>query len=914
MKIKKIIFTFLLMFIFSAVKASDYSNISYGIVNFKTKSCGTNTSYNEYSTNRVGYTNGCYGADGAFLGMENGKVKFMLSGVVGVVNSDEVTVVDIPKYDDSTYISSYIVKEGVLRHCISLDTTHSSYSCVPLGPNTPNLIENVYYLSYDGHYFYQYNVANFKRMIDDYKKGVRTNAYNKTPYYNYYQFITHRSKTNQTASDLNNHVKTMTSNASSKMYNLGSAFINNQNLYGSNGAIMYGTAGNESAWGTSNYALSRNNLFGHNAYDSDPNQAGNYDSPATNVKVHAKVFISEGFMDPCDWKDTKGNGYSSSLCLTGRYNGGQLGNKASGINVRYASDPYWGEKAASNYYNLESKVGYSDYGYYTLGIKTKYGIYNVRKEPNTNSTILYQTIPSNDYPFVILGKVVGNDNKIWYKIQTDPTLDSSRSKLIQDQGQYNYNNNYGYVSSDAVDVYIAGTKKIEDNTNTTYSITFDADGGVFSDKSHQKTINVKKDTYPSIETPVKTGYKFKEWSPIVTHAVKNTTYKAVWEANEYDITFDADGGVFSDNTTSKVVKTKYNELPIAPEPTRDNYSFKAWEPVISKAVKNTTYKATWTKKEEPDDTGFIKRDGEFYLNGFDWNQEKKAYIISGYQIILNSSNGLNDDLNYKIIAIDKNTNEEHEFEIDRWIDDVPFALGSENGYDYNGAWFKGEVSFANLENGDYELYMQADNKNYYSKSIISNLFNKNIKRRGEDDNKGYSLLVDLKSKNQKIILSVRDELITTSEAPTYRNMINNYDNIYFDDDNKLHLIGTSYNYGGDYSDNKNIERKLILENTKDFTRYEFELNSTKNGSYKVTSTDKLSKDYAWYNYSIDVSNLPKGNYSMIVYTKTKDVADYGEINDIFASINVAKASIDEKIYQVKLNEGRNNRIELSVTE
>ena len=42
----------------------------------------------------------------------------------------------------------------------------------------------------------------------------------------------------------------------------------------------------------------------------------------------AKYYISRGYSDPEDW----------------RYFGGYLGNKGSGANVKYASDPFWGEK------------------------------------------------------------------------------------------------------------------------------------------------------------------------------------------------------------------------------------------------------------------------------------------------------------------------------------------------------------------------------------------------------------------------------------------------------------------------------------------------------------------------------------------------------------------------------------------
>ena len=70
----------------------DESEISTGtsrateaqLVNFNTKGNAT-TNYTEYSTGTAGYTNGAYGADAAYLGTENGKVKFMLGGVVGLL-------------------------------------------------------------------------------------------------------------------------------------------------------------------------------------------------------------------------------------------------------------------------------------------------------------------------------------------------------------------------------------------------------------------------------------------------------------------------------------------------------------------------------------------------------------------------------------------------------------------------------------------------------------------------------------------------------------------------------------------------------------------------------------------------------------------------------------------------------------
>ena len=73
------------------------------VVNFRTKESAV-TNYNEYGTGDAGYTNGAYGADAAYLGTSGGKVKFMMSGVVGLVKESEVEVI---KYSDAKVVSGY---------------------------------------------------------------------------------------------------------------------------------------------------------------------------------------------------------------------------------------------------------------------------------------------------------------------------------------------------------------------------------------------------------------------------------------------------------------------------------------------------------------------------------------------------------------------------------------------------------------------------------------------------------------------------------------------------------------------------------------------------------------------------------------------------------------------------------------
>lgn len=309
----------------------------------------------------------------------------------------------------------------------------------------------------------------------------------------------------------------------------------------------------------------------------------------------------------------------------------------------------------------------------------------------------------------------------------------------------------------------------------------------------------------------------------------------------------------------------------------------------------------------------IEKEGEFYLDGIKWNSSSNKYEISGYLIQLGANNGISDDLKFKLVLKNKNTNEKYNIDVDRWKDNLPYDLGEENGFDYRGAWFKGEIDLSVIPQGDYDLYMRSESSDYYTEVLFSNILNSSIDKRSEDNSKGYSFYVNLNKKNKAVELSVRDGgLITANESPTYRNMINDYDDMSFIG-NYLKVVGTSYNYGVDYSNLSNISRKVYLENVETFNLISADVDSTNKGSYDVTSLDGLSKEYVWYDGQIDVSGLDKGTYAIIVYTKAGSNEDYGYVNDKFNAINEATTTIDGKNYKLIVNTEKNNRIELVIS-
>lgn len=406
------------------------------VVNFRTKGNAT-TDYKEVGTGTNGYTNGAYGADAAYLGMNGSKVRFMLAGVVGEVSADEVQVIN---FSDAKSVSYYTVSNGRLMHYIAQNLSVSSAgSTLDNGPAPSYLSAGTTYYSYDGHYFY----THYGTMLADYQNNSRSQSVNAgSPFYNYFQYLPMRSKTAYSDSELNTIVNNRTSDGS-KMKNTGNQFVSNQNTYGVNALLMAGIAANESAWGNSNICQTKNNLFGLNAVDSSPEASADvYASVNECIRQFSNAWMSRQYLNPSNWK----------------YKGAFLGNKASGINVSYASDPYWGEKAAAIAWKLDGDGGSRDNGIYTIGIKdtisTNHTSVNVRSEAATASASMYKTGGHACYSVLVLDS---NPVNGFYKVQSDAVLNAGRTGIASGVGEYNHDSMYAYISADYVTIVNQGS-------------------------------------------------------------------------------------------------------------------------------------------------------------------------------------------------------------------------------------------------------------------------------------------------------------------------------------------------------------------------------------------------------------------------------------------------------------------------
>lgn len=968
-------------------------------------------------------------------------------GEAWIAGTDNVTVLTGTN-GLGTYYINYGPTGNLIHHFTYYNGSGYGDNFTNLGTSPSYLSKDVRYYSFDGNYFY----SSITSMLDDYRGGKYTGSVNyNSPYYAYYLYLPSHSVTGYSAADLDNIIAKKGYTAStSKMYGTGKYFKEAEETYGQNALMMFGTALNESASGTSKIAMDKNNLFGYGAADSCA-----YDC------AYSYSTVRDSIMDYA-----KRTGSSYSLVTGAYYYGGHYGNKSSGRNVKYASDPYWGEKQAGNSFINDKNYGGKDFNSSTVGVTSKaYGNVWVFDKPERSDAAHIYSLKNPkssavvyDVSVNVIDKVEGANGEWFYKVYTD--LPSSDNKLYGYvlANEVNVSNNQpvinasdktinegdtfnpleGVTASDAENGNLTSKITYESNVNTskegTYKVTYTVvdnsnfhasktvsvkvvsseiptitasdrevkqftsfdymegvsakaydgtdltdevtyDGKVNMDKagsyevtykvqdskgkevSKKVTITVIADEKPIINAEDKEIYLNSEFNPLdgVTASdaedgvISNIEYSGEVDTKvvgDYKVTYKVSDRNGQEVTKTITVKVIVNQLPVINASDKTIYLNSEFNPldgvsaydaedgvidditVDKNEVKTDTlgeYEVTYsvtdsygqkvTKKITitVSEKVLEKKDGEFYLDGIKWNDNSQKYEISGYLIQLGANNGIDDYLKFQFILENKNTNQKYNVNVNRWTNNLPYDLGEENGYDYRGAWFKGEIDLSGIPQGDYNLYMRSEGSDYYTETVFSNILNSSIDRRNEDAKKGYSFFVNLKKKNKSVELSIRNGgLITTSEAPTYRNMVNDYDNMSFEG-NYLKLVGSSYNYGVDYSDKSNIERKVYLENVKTFDLISAKIDSINDGSYTITSLDKLSKEYAWYNGQIDVSKLEKGTYAVIIDTKVGDIEDYGYVTDMFNAIDEVNTSIDGKNYKLVVNTDKNNRIELVVS-
>lgn len=237
-------------------------------------------------------------------GSQGDRLPVQISGLSGFMNKSDLVAVNA----SDEFIPHYTSDGRYIYHELS------PYTSVRIAPHSSSMAIGKKYYSADGINFDTFKVEN--------------------PFL--YRDL--RKPTNYTAAELDKVYSLMNINGS-RLAGKGAVFKEAEKRYQVNALYLMAHSALESAWGRSQIAKDKNNFFGIAAYDTTPyDSAKSFDNVDKGILGAAK-WIRENYIDE------------------GRTH---LGNKSSGMNTLYASDPYWGEKIASIMMTINSKLGEKD--------------------------------------------------------------------------------------------------------------------------------------------------------------------------------------------------------------------------------------------------------------------------------------------------------------------------------------------------------------------------------------------------------------------------------------------------------------------------------------------------------------------------------------------------------------------------
>jgi len=435
---------------------------------YPARSGSATLSITQYSGSKTTYTSQHrelhYYATDSYDGKGNGTVHIMVSGFNGKVSLKNVDLVPYALIDagaavylggnDATTaneqpfslkpkISYYEVKvngnyRDLIFHSFSGWNTNGKdgYEImgVAVGPAPDFMEEGVKYYSWND--------------VDYYTDREATQL--AGTYYNYYMFAPLRTKSNISADVYNGFLTSKGYGESSKLWDTGEIFLECQEAYGMNAAIVFVQACVEAAYGTSYFATARNNLFGWNAVDSEPGRASYYKSIEQAIKEHMGINL-RGYM------------YTNDT----RFFGSHLGNKGSGISVKYASAPYYGATLAAVWYSFDKYASgndgtLTDYDSMGLGVIRTFG---AKVYDEIDGSVLYTMEYGATYQINHTVSIL-EEKDGWYRIQSTNYLDEDG--VVDTAGmtaylEYDWDEQSVWISKDDVE-RINDTKVPVNNT------------------------------------------------------------------------------------------------------------------------------------------------------------------------------------------------------------------------------------------------------------------------------------------------------------------------------------------------------------------------------------------------------------------------------------------------------------------
>ena len=148
-----------------------------------------------------------------------------------------------------------------------------------------------------------------------------------------------------------------------------------------------------------------------------------------------------------------------------------------------------------------------------------------------------------------------------------------------------------------------------------YKVTYDLDGGEWTEATNEFPYEYKATVEVVKTVPTREGYTFAGWrseevtieNDAFTMPAKDVTLKAKWEANIYKVTYDLDGGEWTEATNEFPYEYKATVEVIKTVPTREGYKFSGWRSeevtiengAFTMPAKDVVLKAVWEANPTP---------------------------------------------------------------------------------------------------------------------------------------------------------------------------------------------------------------------------------------------------------------------------------------------------------------------------
>ena len=759
----------------------------------------------------------------------------------------------------------------------------------------------------EGQKYYSYDYVNY----------YNDNEYNSYAgeHYNYYMYLPARSQSNIQQHVYNDYLSSKGYNAKpksnniyslerneSELWDVSDELISYQNEYGVNALLVFSLAINESGYGRSEYAVNKNNLFGWNAVDSNPDLATDYLDAEDCLKQFMAYHI-RGYLDTYDY----------------RYFGMHVGNKGSGFNVKYASDPYWGIKIAKYAYEIDkfscdNNGQLTDHGDYTLGVVDEvYNVYLDEAMTNKVGTTEYGPTYQEDFTIVVKGQE-NNATKYYAQniIANNDYLSDFYDSEFMPATKYDFNTNFAYLHNDGVRIINSNDNYIppvnDGFINNVDDVSLYSNILSISGYAYKNSIIINNSNDLVHKIIIENELTKKEYATTILPIGPNN-YKETGYISENINILDFDIGVYEIKLQS--IHKDYTSLINLDYSIDKSHVHYGKNYHIQQVDGKLVLEVTEKKISESDNYQYLMlKDTSIDENGI--------LRLYGYSAIEGINND-EDSTSHQLKIINQNTNEvEKTISLLAGVGDYDISNEIPYDLDYSYAWFDAQVDTKELNTGLYSFVIETTvddvvkEKKVYTSSNFNKVYNHKVVDR-------YLNLVNEYSVSYRLELDIKNysDLYLNANLPSERESYRYlHANTYDEKTNTIKLQGSALTFNTDYSNADDVSYIIVLSNRETGNQYEFKSGAKDRlDDYYWNNNDSFETDhdltYTWYDIDIPLNEIENGEYDLTLVIKNKEIISSVDIL-IYSSIDLLTYNDEDKL--LELTKNNNNKSILSLNK